>query len=120
MNTYKNFLSSGLYLIDNKLHKFLEDGSSIRYGDKSVVKDIEGTYLVLVRVLNHESKVIIYNYIFYPNIFGYALNYFLFQKQDFINSTLYSEWGDYVTILNNNKFVDNRLQLNENSEYLSN
>ena len=73
--------------------------------------------IVLIRVLNNETKTIIYNYIFYPEVFNSALLYFLLEKKDFKNSLLYTEWGDYLTIINHNEHVKNRLYFNEMSDY---
>ncbi len=118
MNTYKNVLSKGLYLINPNLQEFLQGGSSNRYDGRFMNKNINGKYLVLIRVLNNnDSKTIIYNYIFYPDIFNPALLYFLLEKKDFRNSTLYSEWGDYLTILYHKEFTNDRLCLNEKSDY---
>lgn len=91
MNNYKNILSESQYLIDTNLFKFLNSGTSIHVGGKSMVKDLTGTYLVVARVLNNNSNVIIYNYIFYPDIYNNPLKTFLLQKKDFQNSLLYSE-----------------------------
>lgn len=119
MNTYKNVLSKGLYLINPNLQEFLQGGSSNRYDGRFMDRNINGKYLVLIRVLNNnDCKTIIYNYIFYPDIFNPALLYFLLEKKDFRNSTLYSEWGDYLTIMYHNEFTRDRLCLNEKSEYL--
>ena len=118
MNTYKNVLSTGLYLINPNLHEFLQGGSSNRYDGRFMARNINGKYLVLIRVLNNKDcKTIIYNYIFYPDIFNPALLYFLLEKKDFRNSTLYSEWGDYLTIMNHSEYTKDRLCLNEKSEY---
>jgi hypothetical protein len=91
MQNYKNNLSEGMYLIDDNLHSFLDKGSSMLLEGKSMVKNLEGYYLVLLRVLNKDSNVIIYNYIFYPDIFRNALLYFLVQRKDYKNSTVYNE-----------------------------
>jgi len=117
MNTYKNVLSQGLYLINDNLQEFLQGGSSNRYDGRFMDKSLNGKYLVLIRVLNNDSKTIIYNYIFYPDIFNPALLYFLLEKKDFRNSILYSEWGDYLTIMYHNEFVKDRLCFNEKSDH---
>ena len=91
MNTYKIILSKGLYLITPDLQEFLQGGSSNRYDGRFMNKSINGRYLVLIRVLNNETKTIIYNYIFYPEVFNSALLYFLLEKKDFKNSLLYTE-----------------------------
>jgi len=91
MNLYKNNLSEGMYLIDEGLHSYLNSSSSMQLNGKSMVKNLDGNYLVLVRVLNKDSNVIIYNYIFYPDIFKNALLYFIVQRKDYKNSIVYSE-----------------------------
>lgn len=118
MNNYKNILSESQYLIDTNLFKFLNSGTSIHVGGKSMVKDLTGTYLVVARVLNNNSNVIIYNYIFYPDIYNNPLKTFLLQKKDFQNSLLYSEWGDFLTVINSNELVEDRLFYNRSNMYL--
>jgi hypothetical protein len=56
-----------------------------------MVKQQEGVYLVVVRVLNNENNVLIYNYIYYPLVLSYPLLLFLSTKMDFRNSLIYSE-----------------------------
>ena len=62
MELYENFYTL-------KLHKALAEGS---YQSES------GIYLVVFRVLNKESNIIVYNYIYYPYIFiNSVLHYFI-------------------------------------------
>lgn len=60
-------------------------------------KSDSGVYLVVFRVLNKNSNVIVYNYIYYLDVFINSLLYFLLRK----NNLVYREWGDYFSILDN-------------------
>jgi hypothetical protein len=120
----KNVLSESVYLIPDDLHGFLyHSDSTSGLEDKSMIKNREGVYLILIRVLNSNSKVLIYNYIYYPDVFYNPLKYFLINKKDYKNSLLYSEWGDYlgVFVLSDlNKMPGDSLKLNKINDYLSN
>lgn len=61
-----------------------------------------GVYLVVFRVLNKHSNVLVYNYIYYPDVFINSLLYYLLRKNNnFKNSMVYREWGDYLSVLDN-------------------
>jgi hypothetical protein len=73
----KNTLYKDKYLISTELHKALEEETSFslhstsvsqQAAPKTVSKNL-GIYLIAVRLLNKEKGTIIYNYIYYPNIF---------------------------------------------------
>ena len=92
MGKYNNIISKNSYLISNELFSVLKNNQSIIRPDcKSMVKQQEGVYLVVVRVLNNENNVLIYNYIYYPLVLSYPLLLFLSTKMDFRNSLIYSE-----------------------------
>jgi len=81
----RNMLSQDRYLISDELHEILATSRSLYKEGKGMVKFDEGIYLVSVRVLNSESKVLIYNYIYYPTVFMTPLILFLVSKYDFKN-----------------------------------
>ena len=123
MGKYNNILSKNRYLIDKELSSVLENSRSIIRPDcKSMVKQQQGVYLVIVRALNNENNVLIYNYLYYPLVLSYPLMVFLSGKNDYQNSLLYSEWGDFLTVISSslhNDEVTDRLSYNTNNERLS-
>lgn len=85
MEEYGNFYTF-------KLHKAILEG---------FYKSDSGVYLVVFRVLNKNSNVLVCNYIYYPDVFINSLLYYLLRKNNFKNSLVYREWGDYFSILDN-------------------
>ena len=117
----RNILSPSDYLITNELQEVLSTGRSLYEGGRQMVKYNTGIYLVSVRALNLESRTLIYNYVYYPNAFNVPLMWFLVGKVDFKNSLVYSEWGDFFTVIDvklpYNKF-QNKLDCNNANDYL--
>ena len=64
-------------------------------------KSDSGVYQVVFRVLNKNSNVLVYNYIYYPDVFIDSVLYYLLRKNNFKNSFIYREWGDYLSVLYN-------------------
>jgi hypothetical protein len=88
---YKNNLDESKYLVKPELQEVLSAGRSLLYYDKESMVKAEGVYFVCFRLLKKDSKVLIYNYLYYPYDFGDALMCFLFEKKDFKNSLVFSE-----------------------------
>jgi DNA-dependent RNA polymerase len=85
MDLYENF-----YTI--KLHKALWEGS---------YKSDCGVYLVVFRLLNKDSNILVYNYVYYPDIFINSVLYYIIRKNLFKSSMVFREWGDFLAILDN-------------------
>jgi hypothetical protein len=114
-------LNPSKYLITGELQEVIGTGRSLYEGDRRMVKYETGIYLVSVRALNKDSKTLIYNYVYYPNVFREALLWFHIAKVDFRNSLVYSEWGDFLTVIDNNLGSDdmpNKLNINKHNDYL--
>lgn len=92
-----------------KLHIALNQGE---------YKSESGVYLVSLRLLHKDSNIIIYNYVYYPDIFVNNILYFLIQKNNFSKSLIYREWGDFLSIIDNNLgdgcFIEN-IKINSNN-----
>jgi hypothetical protein len=117
----RNVLNPSKYLITGELQEVIGTGRSLYEGDRRMVKYETGIYLVSVRALNKDSKTLIYNYVYYPNVFREALLWFHIAKVDFRNSLVYSEWGDFLTVIDNNLGSDdmpNKLNINKHNDYL--
>jgi len=65
-NVDKNYLDRSKYLITGEMFEALLKESL--YNDKSIGKR-NGIYVIAVRRLNNNKNNLIYNYIFYPDIF---------------------------------------------------
>jgi hypothetical protein len=93
MFIYNNIISGREYLITEELHRFLSSSSTMlcRDGSSMLKHDVGGVYLVVVRVLNNNSNVLVYNYIYYPAVLVKPLLMFLSNKIDYNNSLLCSE-----------------------------
>lgn len=106
----KNTLYKDRYLISRELHKALEEerlsvSPSLRT-PKTVSKNL-GIYLIAIRLLNKEKGTIIYNYVYYPNIFLETfLTYVLIR-----NNIKSLEWGDMFYIIDKN-IIDNNPSAN--------
>lgn len=87
MNNFNNVYSPNL-------HKSLFEG-------KLLDNDTTGIYLVVFRLLKKDSRILVYNYIYYPNIFVNSLLHYLVVKSNFKNSFIFKEWGDYLSVLSN-------------------
>lgn len=103
----KNVLLENKYLISLELYDALEKG--YWNNERLLSKNSNGIYLVMFRVLNKDTNVLIYNYMYYPNIFFICLFAYLIVKDKYINSIIYKEWGDYLTIIDY-KFNDSNLE----------
>jgi hypothetical protein len=69
-----------------------------------VIKNKDGIYLIVFRVLNNEKKSLIYNYIYYNDLLYLTLIVYFLTRNYFITENNH-EWGKYLVILDN-KFLD--------------
>jgi len=96
-NVDKNYLDRSKYLITGEMFEALLKESL--YNDKSIGKR-NGIYVIAVRRLNNNKNNLIYNYIFYPDIFYDPYIAFLSVKN--IDSIRFRDWGDNLVILDIN------------------
>ena len=83
----------------------LQDAISIVYigiKNKQISNKDLGVYLVMFRLLNKDSNVLVYNYIFYPRLFYTCFISFLLYIDRYLNNTGYREGGDFFSILDLN------------------
>lgn len=59
----------------------------------------KGIYLVMFRVLNLKTKVLVYNYVYYPNFFLQTLLVYLARRSSTISSIVAREWGEHTCIV---------------------
>jgi len=71
---------------------------------RKMYKDIEGVYLIVFRILNKEEKSLVYNYIYYNDLFYLTLIVYFLTRNFFIAENNH-EWGKYLVILDN-KFLN--------------
>ena len=84
-NDSPNVLDKDSYLISPKLQRALElsvsdpdtelsvSNPDIDNSNKKNKAEHPGIYLVMFRVLNLKTKVLVYNYVYYPDFFYYTL-----------------------------------------------
>ena len=83
----------------------LQDALSLGYigrKNKPISNKDLGVYLVMFRLLNKDSNVLVYNYIFYPRLFYTCFISFLLYIDRYLNNTGYREGGDFFSILDLN------------------
>lgn len=92
---------SDYYLMDEKLHNALVIGRlPYKYKDKKFINlNRFGVYLVAFRVLSGNNPSLIYNYLFYPDIFTDLLLMFSIIRFRFADSWVYEEWGGIYTFI---------------------
>jgi len=69
-----------------------------------VIKNKEGIYLVVFRIINKEKKILVYNYIYYNDLFYLTLIVYFLVRNYFIAENNH-EWGKYLVVLDN-KLLD--------------
>ena len=119
----KNILLNGeKYLFSDELQTSLELSTSV--SDSSCVlsntKNPLGLYLVMFRLLNVKTGVIVYNYIYYPSFFKDVLLLYIFSKtKDEIYNGVTREWGDFLSVIDYNIFYGEEENIdNKNNEKL--
>jgi hypothetical protein len=108
----RNNLTLGRYIIDEALHFSLESGE-LRNSENLL--NINKFYLVMIRVLNKDSKVLVYNYISYPYIFYYTFLAFIATRNKYggINNHVHRQAGDFLSIF------EDRLNIGDVKDKLS-
>lgn len=108
----RNNLTLGNYIIDEALHFSLESGE-LRNSENSL--KINKFYLVMIRVLNKDSKVLVYNYISYPYIFYNTFLVFIAIRNKFsgVNNHVHKQAGDFLSIF------EDRLNISDVKDKLS-
>ena len=71
---------------------------------RQVIKNKEGIYIIIFRILNKEKRILVYNYIYYNDLFYLTLIVYFLVRNFFITNNNH-EWGKYLVILDN-KFLD--------------
>jgi hypothetical protein len=71
---------------------------------RKIIKDKERIYLICIRVLNNKEKSLVYNYIYYNDLFYLTLIVYFLVRNYFITENKH-DWGKYLVLLNN-KFLD--------------
>lgn len=101
-NDTRNFLSQKKYIISNDLHYSLESG--ILYKDETQVggtlgvADTNKFYVLMIKVLNKDSRSLVYNYISYPYEFYYTFMWFLCYRSKIAGNS-YVEPGQFLSII---------------------
>jgi len=116
MNVYNsnnsNWVSpcSNHYLIDENLHNALVTGHlpQSSQNKKSVSLDKFGFYLVAFRILGNNNPTLIYNYVFYPDIFTDVFLMYSITRFRFIDSWIYNEWGGIFTFIDESLGYDKK------------
>lgn len=90
-------------LLRSYKNKFTYHNHSIR-SHRKVIKNKEGLYLIIIRVVNKEKRFLAYNYIYYNDLFYLTLIVYFLVINYFITKDKH-EWGKYKVILDN-KFLD--------------
>jgi hypothetical protein len=82
----------GSVFYNSVLHNALVSGSlNNNNSDKNNSYNKRGVYLVAFRRLKKDTSVVVYNYIYYPNIFTNTILGYLIFKSNFKNSYLFKE-----------------------------
>lgn len=94
----RNNLNLNRYIISEALHFSLESGK-LRTNSKNTL-NINKFYVVMVRVLNNESKVLVYNYISYPYMFFFTFLTFITTRNihSSINTHIHRQADDFLSI----------------------
>ena len=102
----RNNLTLDKYIIDEALHFSLE---SEQLCNTKNLSNIDKFYLVMIRVLNKDSNILVYNYISYPYIFYYTFLVFIATRNKYssVNNHVYRQAGDFLSIF------DDRLNISD-------
>lgn len=95
-NSIGNAKGNG-YLINNELYEALSTEKSINNSNLPH----KGVYLIVFRVLNYESKTLVYNYIHYNELFIRCLILFILSINVLMLHT-YKEPGHFLSFIDNN------------------
>ncbi len=105
-NDTRNFLALGEYIISKDLHYSLESGI-LHNNDVPVAPNTNKFYIVMIRVLNKDSRSLVYNYISYPDVFCYTFIYFLCCRSKLMTrDSVYKEPGHFLSVID--KYLDGK------------
>ena len=102
----RNYLDTKKYIISEDLHHSLGSGILHHNGEPTQILHDDLVYLLMFRVLNYNSKVIIYNYISYPTIFIHTLCYFLVTRSSVLGKN-FREPGNFLSVLDKMIYGEN-------------
>ena len=74
------------------------------WNNRRMLNNKTGMYIIAFRVFNQEKKFIVYNYIYYNDLFYLTLIVYFMLRNNFITKNNH-EWGKYLVVLDN-KFLD--------------
>ena len=98
----QNIINSEKYIISQELQEvLLKDNWA--HESRVIVKDLPGVYLVMFRVLNNDSKTLVYNYIYYNNLLEQCVLYYIRSTQ---YSPEYREIGTFLSVIDEQFFKD--------------
>lgn len=100
-NDTRNCLALGDYIISKDLHYSLESGT-LHINELKIApstKDINKFYVFMIRVLNKDSKCLVYNYVSYPDVFYFTFMYFLCSRSKLMLNSIYREPGHFLSVI---------------------
>lgn len=71
---------------------------------RDISKDNLGIYVVKIKTFALSKDILVYNYIYYPNLFIDYLLMYVLTRYGMYNSMVFKEWGDYLIILDDSLF----------------
>lgn len=109
-----NLLNTDKYIISPALQNVLQSGKLSLPDAYLDTKDKypKGLYLIMFKVINLDSRVLFYNYIYYPDIFLPVVFNYMYNRVNISDSITQQEWGNYLV------FFDDVLMLkHEDKKY---
>src|SRR5919109_512713 len=103
LNVAINSLDNDNYLFSPELLAALLKPYDNKSNEK-IINNKKGIFLIAIRVLNKEEKSLVYNYIYYDDLFYLTLVVYFLVRNYFIDENNH-ESGKYLVILDN-KFLD--------------
>jgi DNA-directed RNA polymerase len=108
-NIIRNVLNTSTYLFKTELQESIDKSIPATTTTYLGSKNPLGVYLVMFRVLNLKTNVLVYNYIYYPRFFFLTLLTYLTSREEDIPNAVVREWGDFLSIFD--------INLHENLQY---
>ncbi len=100
INETRNIITATNYIITQDLHNSLESGV-LHINNCVSNTDVNKFYILFIKVLNKESKSLVYNYISYPSIFRESFALFIGLRA-LNNGNAYKEPGNFLSIIDEN------------------
>jgi len=99
INDTRNFLALDEHIISKDLYFSLESGI-LHNNEVPAAPNINKLYIVMIRVLNKDSRSLVYNYISYPDVFCYTFIYFLCSRNKLMTrNSVYKEPGHFLSVI---------------------